>query len=273
MASAAPRLRAARSGCIAGLVVCAVGAATAGERRDIVFDCPCSAEWVAGPSGKDGTLTVSGGIRSLRATESGEIRLSYGLGPDAPAVSAGRLPPGGRLRDEWTVALRRPPAGATVVFDLSEAEGRAPDGEVRWHHHETLRLWPADATGQGLDYVDILTDTDGDGVGDVNEQLAGTSREDAGSTPGVSEVDLLALYTPAFLDSQGGYPHARLLHELTVAGAVFEDSGAAVRLRIVGMLEAELDQQGWVPADRREELMESHGADVSILAGGPCSSI
>ena len=267
------RRRTAHAWCLAGLAACAVFA-TAGERRDIVFDCPCTAEWVADPSGSGGTLTVSGGIRSLRATETGEIRLSYGIGTDAPAVSAGRLSPRGRLRSDWTVSLGRLPAGTVVVFDLTEAVGRGPDGEIRWHHHETLPLWPvgdADDDAGRVSYVDILTDADGDGVGDVNERLAGTSWEDAESTPGISEIDVLALYTAALLEAEGGYPYARQLHELTVAGALFEDSGTGVRLRIVGMHEAETDESGWVPEARREELMESHGADVSILIGGPCN--
>ena len=45
------------------------------ERRDIVFDCPCAAEWVSDASNQFGTLTLEAGIRSLRAMQSGDIAL------------------------------------------------------------------------------------------------------------------------------------------------------------------------------------------------------
>ncbi|MCY4121395.1 MAG: hypothetical protein OXG72_10800, partial [Acidobacteria bacterium] len=247
-------------------------AAAAGERRDIVFDCPCAAEWVAGEDGEPGTLTLTGGIRSLRATASGEIRVSVGVG-ESESASLGPLPPRGRSQDEWRVALVEAGTDAVVELQLEEAVGAGPDGAARWHRHETLALWPVpnDGAAGRVRFVDILTDGDGDGVGDVNERLAGTSWQDAGSHPGASVVDVLAFYSAEFREAEDGYPHARLLHELTVAGAVFEDSGTDIRLRIVGIVEAELDEHGWVVAERREELMESYGADVSIQAGGPCN--
>ncbi|MDE0177323.1 MAG: hypothetical protein OXP36_01895, partial [Gammaproteobacteria bacterium] len=258
--------------CFAAVATGLAFAAGAGERRDIVFDCPCAAEWVAGEEGEPGTLTLTGGVLSLRATESGEIRVSVGAG-EAESASLGPLPARGQLQDEWRLALVEAETGAVVELELEEAVGAAPDGAPRWHRHETLALWPVPTDGEAgpVRFVDILTDSDGDGFGDVNERLAGTSWQDAGSHPGASVVDLLAFYSAEFREEEGGYPHARLLHELTVAGTVFEDSGTDIRLRIVGMVEAELGEYGWVVAERREELMESYGADVSIQAGGPCN--
>ena len=48
----------------------------AGDRRDIVFDCPCSAEWVAAAAGDEGTLTLWAGVRNDRATQSADVVLS-----------------------------------------------------------------------------------------------------------------------------------------------------------------------------------------------------
>ena len=50
--------------------------AAAGDPRDIVFDCPCSAEWTAGQPGTPGQLTLTFGVRSFRPTESGPLRLT-----------------------------------------------------------------------------------------------------------------------------------------------------------------------------------------------------
>lgn len=84
--------------------------AVAGERRDIVFDCPCDAEWVAGAEGESGTLTLTGGLRSHRATDSGEVRLMALWEAESERrwfsglASAGYLPANGTKRDEWSIA-------------------------------------------------------------------------------------------------------------------------------------------------------------------------
>ena len=46
------------------------------DPRDVVFECPCQAEWVPTGSGDSGELTLHFGVRSFRATESAEVRLS-----------------------------------------------------------------------------------------------------------------------------------------------------------------------------------------------------
>ena len=45
--------------------------AIAGDPRDIVFDCPCSAEWTRRSPEDNGELALTFGLRSFRATESG----------------------------------------------------------------------------------------------------------------------------------------------------------------------------------------------------------
>ena len=231
---------------VAGLACAAV----AGERRDLVFDCPCVAEWAAGQEGERGTLTLSGGVRSLRATASGPIRVTV-AGEATASQSPGGVPAGDRLQTRWTLELAEPGTGAVLELDLEEAVGTGPGDAAQWHRHETLALWPV-PTSEGSPasmFVDILTDADadGDGVGDMNERLAGTSPEDPASRPDDSVVDVLVFFSAAYRDDEGGYPQTRLLHELTVAEAIFEDSGTGIRLRIVGMREEEPDQQGWVP--------------------------
>ena len=239
---------------------------TAGDRRDIVFECPCSAEWIEGANTDSGTLTVVGGIRSFRAVESGLIRLfDFNDSNDAPAI--GSIAPRGLLHGRWSIPFNRPGPGEVLELPLVEKVGEETNGDARWYRHESLALWPAPGGGAAdtLVFVDLMTDSDGDGIGDVNEELDGTSWEDRESFPvGNSSIDVLALYSGEFESAEGGSPQTRLLHVLTVADALFGDSGTNIQLRIVGMSEVEIGEYGWAESEHREELMEEHGADVSV---------
>ncbi len=240
--------------------------AIARDRRDVVFDCPCSANWVANEIGRLGVLTVSAGFRSHRATASGEVRISLSRFLVDEATIVGQLPGRMRISGEWVLTAIEPDPDDVLELHVFEAPGLDPHGSTQWHYHESVALWPVpkEDGNQPVQFVDILTDTDGDGVGDVNERLAGSAWEVPDSTPGGSTVDVLALYTSAFREAESGYPYTRLLHALTVSSALLEDSGTNIRLRTIGMSEVELDRNGWAVADARDELMESHGADLSV---------
>ncbi len=255
-----------RAWLLLGLLACA-STANAGDRRDIVFDCPCSAEFIDGTGGENGTLLLSGGVRSLRAVESGALKLSARSRDGTGGAAAGRVPANGRRHDEWSIAFEKPESGAAIEVHLLEETGRDADGTARWHDHEALALWPVPSGGTPgpLRFVDLLTDSDGDGVGDVNERLAGTSPDDPAFTPGETVVDVLALYTAEHAAAESGYPYTRILHKVSVASAIFEDSATAIRLRLVGMSEVELDANEEASKEVREEPMASHGADVSVL--------
>ena len=248
------------------LLVTSCMPAVAGDRRDVVFDCPCSANWVADESGRAGVLTVSAGFRSHRATASGEVRISSTWWNGEEATTVGQLSGRDRVFGEWDLRLREPDPDDVLELHVLEASGLDPNGSTRWHQHESLALWPVPQNNgnQVVQFVDILTDTDGDGVGDVNERLAGNDWDDPGSTPGRSTIDVLALYTAAFREVESGYPYTRLLHALTVSSALLEDGGTNIQLRIIGMSEVELDESGWAKQEERDELMESHGADLSV---------
>jgi len=257
------------------------------DRRDIVFDCPCHAEWVADESGERGTLTLHARLRSLRASESGRLRLLAWLKSDGDRLLRGgweqgtaALAEGGRLAGPWVFAGVAEPGSlnppAAIVFFLQEQVGQDAAGAPLLQAHENLALWPVPKNGasEKSRYVDILTDTDGDGVGDVNERLAETAWNDPKSAPGDSEIDVLALYTAEFAEAEAGYPYTRLLHHLNVASLLFEDSDTNVRLRTVGMSEVTLDDDGWAEPALRRELMDAHGADLAVQfsptgPGGP----
>ena len=162
--------------------------------------------------------------------------------------------------------MPEPDPDAVILVYLLE-ETAQTQGFPDWHHHEALALWPVpreeNASGP-RNFVDILTDTDGDGVGDVNERLAESAWRDADSLPGESVVDIIALYTAEFWEAEEGYPYTRILHQMSVSRAMYEDNKTNIRLRLVGMGEVELSDYGWAEPGARLELMASHGADLSI---------
>ena len=272
-----------RPGLCWGLLAVLAFPALADDPRDIVFECPCSAEWTAGATREMGQLTLTFGIRNFRATESGEVRLTEAdperrtaLWPDeqteAVSPSLGRIPAGAVWsRERRSMAVERPNAGAPIGVQLWEKVAEVPPSIARgsavrwrtWRRAETLALWPvADADGESVAFVDMLTDTDGDGVGDVNEVLAGTSRTDPAETPGVSTIDVLALYNPGFREALDGYPYTRIHHVMVLTGALYADSGTNLRLRTVGLTEVELDASGVPSLGDVRTRMDGHGADL-----------
>ena len=255
--------------------------ALAGEARDIVFVCPCQAEWAPTVEG-EGELTLTFGVRSHRATRSGEVWL---LGPWALGdqwsvrLSSTKVALGAvQAREELTrqrrsVKASRPEPGARLMFELQErvadrpstvaAHERVPEG----HRQEQLTLWPVGEGSQRLQFVDLLTDSDGDGVGDVNEELAGASPDDPADTPGVSTVDVLVIYDAGVREAFSGYPFTRLHHVMVLTNAIFVDSDTNVRLRTVGMVEVEdLGSQF-------SDLEERFGADMTleVHSGDSCT--
>ena len=252
--------------------------ALAGDPRDIVFDCPCRAEWTEGRPGEAGELALIFGVRNLRETDSGELRLARfdvqrGAYPHPDPQSESAAPRVGPFpalaastREQRTMAFPRPPSGEPIGVSLWERVAQAPASATAWrawHLIESLVLWPVvGQTGDRIEFVDILTDTDADGVGDVNEKLAGRSWTDAGSTPGVSTIDVLALYNSGFREALDGYPYTQIQHVIALTSAVYADSGTNLRMRMVGVTEVELNASGVPAPDEVTGLLDRYGADL-----------
>ena len=109
----------------------------------------------------------------------------------------------------------------------------------------------------------LLVDSDDDGVGDVNEGLEGTDPDDAESTPSETTLDVLGLYFPSVAELYGGDPTTRLRHVLNLASIIFQDSGAGVKLRLVGMREVQEDALD--DYEFLDGLAEQYGADMAVL--------
>ena len=128
------------------ILLAAAPRALAEDPRDIVFECPCSAEWVAGAEGQ-GTLQLSFGLRSHRATESGAFYLEfYGLeinqnGLERGQSTVGRLAANGVVQglQRTSRQVPRPSGDARIGVGLYESSNGSADSS---HFHEALTLWP-----------------------------------------------------------------------------------------------------------------------------------
>lgn len=109
----------------------------------------------------------------------------------------------------------------------------------------------------------LLVDSDGDGVGDVNERLQGTDPKDPESAPPDATLDVLGLYFPSVAALYDGDPTTRLRHVLNLASIIFQDSGTGVKLRLVGM--QEVDENFLDDYEANDNLARKHGADLSVL--------
>ena len=131
---------------------------------------------------------------------------------------------------------------------------------------EPVRLPPVAFDVGDLDY---LADADGDGVGDINELLAGTDPDDPDSTPGPVEVDVLAIHNRGFAELYDDDPYTRIRHVMTVANEIHRDSGTGVVLRLVGFEEAEVaddeDESSIVDAAHAEQLRVEYGTDLVVM--------
>ncbi len=258
-------------GRIAGLALIVVGVASApvasGNSQNLYFDCPCRL------AGDGTTLTVTVGVRSFRSTDSGAVRVSVrrqaesGVTFEVVAVQiADSVAAESRLASGAVeVALESETTEhGTVGLILEEQRGES------WARQDSIQMDPPVALSEAFDIgdLDYLKDTDGDGVGDVNERAEQTDPDDAGSTPGSSTIDLLALYSQGFPDLYDGDPTTRIQHVVAQANTIFADSGVALELRLVGMAQVEVDEAE--EFDRVDPAMlgrevDRHGSDLSVL--------
>ena len=120
-----------------------------------------------------------------------------------------------------------------------------------------------------IGHLDYLADADGDGVGDINERLAGTDPDDADSTPGPVEVDVLAIHNRGFAELYEDDPYTRIRHVMTVAAEVHHSSRTGVLLRLVGVEEAEVEDDGdvnsRVDSAHADQLRMEYGADLVVM--------
>ena len=257
----------------AGLVY---GDGAAANDDSLYLACPCTVE-------SDGTtLSLTAGIRSFKPRDSTPIslgvRTEYEPGiantdiEIARVAVADSIAAGATLETAtYEVAIKTDSLpGREVHIDLLlyEGEGNQPD------RHDRVRMESAvDLSGSfQVDDLDFLEDTDGDGVGDINEGLEGTDPSDSASTPGDSTIDVLALFSKGLSERYGGDPTTRIQHLFTLANEILANSEAQLSFRLVGLAEVQIDESSRRSRPERavqDMEAERHGADLLVLFREP----
>ena len=242
--------------------------------------CPCRVE---STSEEDASITL--GVRNFRSEERGPLALRIrqsisggyfsslsdvaALVPFDSTVAGDGALPTARYDFGWRyIDYGRP---VTLRIELIENVGPGETAPLDTVVMETVRTDTLVFETINLDY---LTDTDDDGVADLNERFAGTDPVDSASTPAPSTIDVLAVHTPGFAELYNGAPATRIHHVMTGADAIFLDSGTDVRLRTAGIVEVAMIHEGssasvqlaaLAQSSVVNDLRESHGADLVAL--------
>ena len=257
----------------------ALWAGAAFGQESIDLECPCRLQ----SSASGATVTLA--VRNFRLErDSGELRVEIrAYEEDQPlawddavpiaAVLLNAIAPADSLLEqasyqgEFNVPSDLDAAGRyKLVLELQEPRGDDWGYLDRIRMAEAVVLPPATFDIGDLDY---LADADGDGVGDINERLAGTDPDDADSTPGTVQVDVLAIHNRGFAELFDDDHYTRIRHLMTVANEVYRDSRTGVVLRLVGFEEAEVadddDAFSRIDGALSERLRMEYGADLVVM--------
>jgi len=93
-----------------------------------------------------------------------------------------------------------------------------------------------------LNGIELLGDSDGDGVSDFNEAFSGTDPNSAASRPGVSTIDLLVLYSAGVAAAHNDDALARIDHIVAVSNQIYQDSGVDIHFRLAHAEQRNLDE-------------------------------
>ena len=125
--------------------------------------------------------------------------------------------------------------------------------------------------------VDFLKDSDGDGVADDNERLAGTDPGSGSSTPPKSYVDVLVVYSTGVRSYYNGNPSTRIEHLFEYSNQILAESGVDMELRLVDAQELAMNTSqnisSWLSAaengsgvfDDLQARREAAGADLVVM--------
>lgn len=230
------------------------------NEQSLEFECPCSVS-------SDGTtISVTFGLRNFSDYDHADPIVVVDIREDYQELGRVYLldliPAEGSL-DSATYEIDHYPASgleSTTIVLLLHTDGTWP--EV---HDRVSMVAAVDTRGAfEVDWIDYLEDTDGDGVGDVNEGIAGTDPEDAESTPGDSTVDVVVLYEKKIADRYDGDPTARIQQMFAYANAALADGDVPMRYRAVGaepLTPKDDEQRGFPTIESMDEVGRRHGAD------------
>ena len=258
----------------------AMWAGAAFGQETIDLECPCRLQ----SSASGATVTLA--VRNFRLDgDSGELRVEIrAYGEHTPlwwdgavpiaTVPLGAIAPADTLLEQASYGGEfNVPNGLNAASRYKLVLGLQEQRGDDWDHLDHVRLAePVDLPPATFDIgdLDYLADADGDGVGDINERLAGTDPDDADSTPGPVEVDVLAIHNRGFAELYDYDPYTRIRHLMSVASEINRDSGTGILLRLVGFEEAEVADDeaafvGHAEYSHAEQLRMEYGADLVVM--------
>ena len=259
------------------ILVFAANSSANGNR--IYIECPCTFERTA-----DGQLALTVGFRSFRNVDTDKLRLDVFVKRERRDPR--RIYVGHVLVDEL-VATEATTEPKTYYGEFSP--NIANNSVLNQDNYLMINLYRNfDRSGGYQDVIlgkdavnvleefsttelDYLVDTDGDGVGDINEENEGTDPNDATSTPESATIDVLAMYSKSFNEFHDGDPFTRISHVMEVNNSYLTNSEATFQYRLVGTIEVEVDDlwdfSGIDIFDISGEA-DRHGADVGVVFKG-----
>ena len=220
------------------------------DRTYVNFSCPCTLQ---SDDGETAELTF--GLVNYTDADIDELHVTVGIvtdeyreseSEDESVVNTAFLdtvalevtidPQSTSAPASYEIELGVVPEG-NYYFELLLHDTETPNGEELldsvWFKglHET----PPEA----LDLVDAnyLVDSDGDGVGDLNEELVGTDPSDPDSTPEDPTIDILFLFESDAFEHFNTGSDTFLSHIVHVTNDMYEKSESPIKFRAVGALD------------------------------------
>ena len=214
-----------------------------GAEAELSIICPCKAEKIT-----ENEVRITAGIINRGSSDSGNLRILLLTSPENPPGQLGitaiteysSLPPRSehKANTSSTVSFSNPSSqyldtSSNTNFYLALDEKNEVEGS--WEPRQLISLGLAvdPTTRFSLKDPDYLEDTDGDGVGDLNEKIAGTNPTNPSSKPDTVVLDVMALYTPEVESFYNGDPEAAILHELEWGNTALRNSNVDARFRLV----------------------------------------
>ena len=246
------------------------------DRTYINFSCPCT---LASDNGEMAELSFGiknytdatvdelyatvGIVRNVYVSEDEEnintafldtVALEISVDPQSETESA-----------SYTIDLGVIPEGS-YYFELLLHESETPDGEELLDSVWFKGLHETPPTSLDLADANYLVDSDGDGVGDLNEELEGTDPEDPDSIPEDPTVDILFLFQDGAFEHYNTDSKTYLSHIVHVTNDMYEKSDSTVKFRAVGALDestvSELESGAPLEESRYLELLDEYQADL-----------
>ena len=253
----------------AGLLAVLLASAVWGNGDRVYLECPCTV------TREGDSLTVTAGLRSFRKVDAGALRIAVRTADSHSAWAwreLGTVRAVDELEAEGTVESAAYSADAAdttgthyLRLILEEEQG------ATWVRQDEVRM--ADALDVAADFtvhdLDYLADTDGDGVGDVNEALEATDPDRSPTRrQGPPQSTSSRSTAKAFPALYYNNPTTRIQHLFALANTYLADSDLALEFRLVGVAATHVDEddeRSQPDFDERTREAERHGADLIVV--------